>query len=183
LLPTSPSSFSLTSLPRTGSTWRANPRPIGPDGIAPLVVETIVAAAQAGFTHFDAAENYRNERSVGAGLKTSGIPREQQYIVSKVHPNLGKVEEEIKRQLELFQTDYLDLYLIHTPKATEQAGISLKEAWERLEKLQEQGLVRFVLPFLFLSLSPFYFPLPFLASLLSVLHLRERPPDLSSPLQ
>ncbi|GAA5861770.1 hypothetical protein JCM8547_000731 [Rhodosporidiobolus lusitaniae] len=126
----------------TGSTWRSNPRPVREDGIAPAVVDTIKAAAEAGFRHFDGAENYRNEKSVGAGLKATGIPRSELYIVSKVHPSLGKVEEEIKRQLDLFGVDYLDLYLIHTPKAASQAGISLLEAWKSLEALADQGVIK-----------------------------------------
>ncbi|GAA6029422.1 hypothetical protein JCM8097_003670 [Rhodosporidiobolus ruineniae] len=126
----------------TGSTWRANPRPVGPDGVAPAVVEVITAAASAGFTHFDAAENYKNEKSVGAGLRATGLPRDQLFVVSKVHRSLGDVEAEVKRQLALLQVDYLDLYLIHTPKAAEQIGISLEEAWKRLEAEVDSGRVR-----------------------------------------
>ncbi|GAA5916842.1 hypothetical protein JCM6882_006371 [Rhodosporidiobolus microsporus] len=126
----------------TGSDWRANPRPVGPDGVASEVVDVIVSAAKAGFRHFDAAENYKNEVSVGAGLEATGLSRDELYITSKVHPSLGKVEEEIQRQLKLLRVDYLDLYLIHSPKAAEQAGLTLKEAWARLEALVDQGLVR-----------------------------------------
>lgn len=39
-----------------GSEWRVKPREEDGDGVAREVVEAIVAAAKAGFRHFDAAE-------------------------------------------------------------------------------------------------------------------------------
>ncbi|GAA6003161.1 hypothetical protein JCM10207_001778 [Rhodosporidiobolus poonsookiae] len=126
----------------TGSDWRSNPRPVGDDGVAPAVVDAVTSAAAAGFRHFDCAENYKNELSVGAGLKATGLPRSELFITSKVHRSLARLEEEVQRQLELLQVKQLDLYLVHTPKACEPAGMTLEQAWKRMEVLVDEGLVR-----------------------------------------
>jgi len=39
-----------------GSEWRKNPRAEDTDGVAQEVVQAVVAAANVGFRHFDAAE-------------------------------------------------------------------------------------------------------------------------------
>ena len=43
-----------------------------------------VADAVLGYRHFDTAQAYGNERGVGEGIRTCGIPREELFVVSKV---------------------------------------------------------------------------------------------------
>jgi diketogulonate reductase-like aldo/keto reductase len=43
-------------------------------------------ALEAGYRHIDTASFYRNERSVGAALSRSGIPREQLFVTTKWLP-------------------------------------------------------------------------------------------------
>jgi diketogulonate reductase-like aldo/keto reductase len=43
-------------------------------------------ALEAGYRHIDTASIYRNERSVGAALKRSGLPREQVFVTTKLMP-------------------------------------------------------------------------------------------------
>jgi 2,5-diketo-D-gluconate reductase A len=58
-----------TRIPQVGlGTWPMD------DATVERVVST---AVEAGYRHFDTAENYENERGVGRGLRAVGVPREQ----------------------------------------------------------------------------------------------------------
>lgn len=48
------------------------------------VADAVKAAANLGYRHFDTAQAYGNERGVGEGIRTCGIPREELFVVSKV---------------------------------------------------------------------------------------------------
>ena len=43
-------------------------------------------AFEAGYRHIDTAQLYRNERSVGAALARSGLPREEVFVTTKWLP-------------------------------------------------------------------------------------------------
>ena len=43
-------------------------------------------ALEAGYRHIDTASLYRNERSVGAALSRSGLPREELFVTTKLMP-------------------------------------------------------------------------------------------------
>ena len=47
-------------------------------------VEAVKAAIAAGYTHIDTAAVYKNEKSVGEGIKESGIKRENHFVTGKV---------------------------------------------------------------------------------------------------
>lgn len=102
-------------------------------------VDAVKTALKIGYRHIDCASRYENEDSVGIAIKESGIPREEIFITSKVwNTNQGyestlKAFEETTSKLGV---DYLDLYLIHWPKALN------KETWKALEKLYKEGKVR-----------------------------------------
>ena len=46
--------------------------------------DAVKAAVQIGYRHFDTAQAYGNERGVGEGIRTCGVPREELFVVSKV---------------------------------------------------------------------------------------------------
>jgi methylglyoxal/glyoxal reductase len=110
---------------------------------APDTVETIQAihwALEAGYRHIDTAALYRNEKSVGEAVKTSGIPRDDIFITTKVWNSdhgFQKTLDAFRRSLELLQLDYADLYLIHWPVRNK-----FIETWEALEELYDQKLTR-----------------------------------------
>ena len=51
-----------------------------------LAAELVEGAIDAGYRHVDTAKLYFNEKGVGAGVRASGIPREERAGVSKSTP-------------------------------------------------------------------------------------------------
>jgi len=110
------------------------------------VQEMVTAAINAGFTHLDGAQLYKNEDSLGAGIAAAGKRREQLFVTTKLaRPAEGRtVRDTLVESLAKLQLDYVDLFLIHTPvQYTEQPGL-LKAVWKEMEALKKEGLARSV---------------------------------------
>ncbi|EGI64604.1 PREDICTED: 1,5-anhydro-D-fructose reductase-like isoform X1 [Acromyrmex echinatior] len=97
------------------------------------------AALEMGYRHIDTAAVYENERFIGNVLKkwldSGRIKRSDLFIVTKVPPNgnrSGDIEKWLKRSLRNLRLAYLDLYLVHTPFAYQDAG-------EEFHPLNEEG--------------------------------------------
>jgi 2,5-diketo-D-gluconate reductase A len=105
--------------------------------------ERVVAEAiELGYRLVDTAENYRNERGVGLGLKASGVAREDLFVTTKFNKEWHGVDlaaEACERGLDRLGLDYLDLLLIHWPNPQHGKYI---EAWEGLVGLLESGRVK-----------------------------------------
>jgi 2,5-diketo-D-gluconate reductase A len=94
-------------------------------------------ALEAGYRHVDTAQLYRNERSVGAAIRRSGIPREQSFVTTKWLPTVRSAGPALEQSLERLGMGYVDLYLIHWPVPF-RAG----RGWHDLEELADRGLAR-----------------------------------------
>lgn len=94
-------------------------------------------ALEAGYRHVDTASMYRNERSVGAALGRSGLPRDQLFVTTKLLPNRPSAAKELEKSLARLRLDYVDLYLIHWP-----LPLWNTRQWRQLESLAERGLAR-----------------------------------------
>jgi len=106
----------------------------------------VTAAINAGFTHLDGAQLYKNEDSLGAGIAAAGKRREQLFVTTKLaRPAEGRtVRDTLVESLAKLQLDYVDLFLIHTPvQYIEQPGL-LKAVWKEMEALKKEGLARSV---------------------------------------
>jgi diketogulonate reductase-like aldo/keto reductase len=99
-------------------------------------------ALEAGYRHVDTAALYGNERDVGEAIHSSGIPREEIFVTTKLwnddHGYDGALRafEESRERLGL---DVVDLYLIHWPVRRLRV-----DSWRALEKLYRDGLCRAV---------------------------------------
>ncbi|WP_028975249.1 aldo/keto reductase [Spirochaeta cellobiosiphila] len=96
-------------------------------------------ALEAGYRHIDTASLYKNEKGVGQGIRESGVPREDIFLVSKVwntDQGYEHTKKAFRESLERLGTDYLDLYLIHWPK---QAS---PETWLAMEELYNEGRIK-----------------------------------------
>jgi diketogulonate reductase-like aldo/keto reductase len=127
--------------------------------------QAVIAALDAGFRHFDAAERYRNEAAVGEALQevfsAGKIHREDVFITTKLW-NTNHRPERVKPAFDAsrrrLQVDYIDAYLIHTPFAFQPGdeqdprdengkviydnGVTLLETWRAMESLVDEGLAR-----------------------------------------
>lgn len=50
-------------------------------------VNSVRAAIQNGYRLIDTASYYGNEREVGEGVRKSGVPREEIFVITKLYPN------------------------------------------------------------------------------------------------
>ncbi|MBL0389015.1 aldo/keto reductase [Tumebacillus sp. ITR2] len=108
------------------------------------LVNAVKTAIQHGYRSIDTAAIYGNEQGVGQGIReglgVAGISREDVFVTSKVwNADLGYEEtrKAFETSLSKLGLDYLDLYLIHWPKAGK-----YKEAWRALESLYAEGRVK-----------------------------------------
>ena len=113
--------------------------------------EVILNAIKAGYRSLDTAQMYENEEEVGCAVKESGIPRAEFFLTSKLNRNLlgyDRAKEELEKTLKRLGTDYLDLYLLHWPRADYgKAGFDDwkeldAESWRALEELQKEGKIK-----------------------------------------
>jgi diketogulonate reductase-like aldo/keto reductase len=93
-------------------------------------------ALELGYRHIDTARLYRNEESVGAAVRASGVPREEVFVTTKLHPRSGDGVEALEESLRTLGFDYVDLYLIHWPTGR------ADEQWRALEAGYERGLAK-----------------------------------------
>jgi diketogulonate reductase-like aldo/keto reductase len=109
-----------------------------PEG-APTI-QAVHWALEAGYRHIDTAALYGNERSVGEAVRSSGLPREQVFVTTKVwndDQRRGRVRAAFDESLRKLNLDYIDLYLVHWPVRDK-----IRSTWAELEKLRAEGMVR-----------------------------------------
>jgi diketogulonate reductase-like aldo/keto reductase len=131
------------NIPKLGfGTWM-----IRDDAAARAVHEAI----QIGYRHIDTAEAYENERGVGEGVRSSGVPRDQVFVTTKLvaeSKSYADAKERIDRSLQALGLDHIDLMLIHSPqpwaefREAERYFEGNAEAWRALEEAHEAGKLR-----------------------------------------
>ena len=112
----------------------------------------VKAAAELGYRHFDTAQAYGNERGVGEGVRTCGVPREELFVVSKVaaeHKTYEQAKAGIDETLKKMGLDYLDMMIIHSPQpwvkvnqCDDRYVEGNRAAWRALENAYKEGKLR-----------------------------------------
>jgi len=100
-------------------------------------------ALRLGYRHIDTAEMYDNEREVGEGLRASGVPRNDVFVVTKIWPSHFAPRELLraaKESLSKLRVQEVDLLLLHWPNPK----IPLSETLGALCKVKEAGLARHI---------------------------------------
>ena len=102
-------------------------------------IRCVQEAISVGYRLIDTAHIYGNEESVGAGIKKSGINREELFITSKLWVDDSGYENTktaFETSLNKLGLEYLDLYLIHRPRG------DVKGSWKAMEELYEAGKIK-----------------------------------------
>jgi 2,5-diketo-D-gluconate reductase B len=101
----------------------------------------IELAISLGYRHFDTAEMYTNEATVGAAIAASGLPRGEVHLTTKVMQDYlapDALRASMDRSLAALKMDYVDLYLIHWPMPDMDMAATLGE----MMRLKEAGRAR-----------------------------------------
>jgi len=104
-----------------------------------LCVQLVEAALQLGYRHLDTAQMYGNEREVGAGMRASGLPREEVFLTTKVwftRLAAGDFERSVDESLERLALPWVDLLMIHWPNSE----VPLAQSIASLCKVKKAGL-------------------------------------------
>ncbi len=102
----------------------------------------VLAAIDVGYRHFDTARIYRNEEGLGRALRSSGLPRDEFFVTTKLwnrEQGTDSARQALHLSLRKLQLEYVDLYLIHWPAPAR--GLAL-ESWQTLIALRDEGLIR-----------------------------------------
>ncbi|RVV99030.1 aldo/keto reductase [Mesobaculum littorinae] len=115
------------------------------------VADAVKAAVEIGYRHIDTAQAYGNERGVGEGIRSCGVPRDQLFVQTKLDAGVKDYEgakSAIEGSLETLGLDYIDLFVIHSPQPWDQFGSDNRffegnlAAWKAMEEALEAGKVR-----------------------------------------
>jgi diketogulonate reductase-like aldo/keto reductase len=96
-------------------------------------------AIDVGYRLIDTAASYGNEEAVGNAIKTSGVPRNELFVTTKVwiaDTGYEKTKKAFDRSMKRLQLDYLDLYLIHQPYG------DVFGSWRAMEELYREGRIK-----------------------------------------
>ncbi len=105
--------------------------------------EIVDHALKTGYRHLDTAAMYGNEDAVGAGLRASGVARDDVFVTTKVWwTNLAEkdLRKSTEESLRLLGLDQVDLLLIHWPNDS----IPLAESIGALNRVKADGLARHI---------------------------------------
>lgn len=102
--------------------------------------QTVVEEAiKTGYRLIDTAQVYGNEEAVGKAIKTSGVPREELFITTKLwisNFSYEAAKDAFNESLRKLDLDYVDLYLLHQPFG------DIFGAWRALEELYKEGKIK-----------------------------------------
>ncbi|OEJ37471.1 2,5-diketo-D-gluconic acid reductase [Streptomyces agglomeratus] len=100
----------------------------------------VTDALAAGYRLLDTAAAYGNEVAVGRAIRSSGIPREELFVTTKLWVQDAPAERNAKRafetSLDKLGLGHVDLYLMHQPFG------DVYGQWRAMEDLYREGRVK-----------------------------------------
>ena len=104
-------------------------------------------AIKVGYRAIDTAQAYGNEAEVGKAIsraiKDGLVTRKDLFIATKLSfendAGYAQVQALVQKQLQLLQTEYLDLYYLHSAQKNDEIT---RTTWKGLEVLHQQGTIR-----------------------------------------
>ncbi|MBZ2167358.1 2,5-didehydrogluconate reductase DkgB [Marinobacter sp. F4216] len=129
--------MSFSSIPRIGmGTFRLK----GNDAR-----EAVKSALSLGYRHIDTAQMYENEAEVGDGITSSGIPRREVFVTTKIwfdQLHASDLINSLHDSLTRLKTDHVDLTLIHWPSPDDE--VPMEEYLGALRDAQREGLTEHI---------------------------------------
>ncbi|MBO6849896.1 MAG: 2,5-didehydrogluconate reductase DkgB [Marinobacter sp.] len=107
--------------------------------------DAVKSALSLGYRHIDTAQMYENEAEVGDGIVSSGIPRREVFLTTKIWHNKLHASDLINSlhdSLARLKTDHVDLALIHWPSPDDQ--VPMAEYLGALRDAQREGLAEHI---------------------------------------
>lgn len=108
-----------------------------PDDEAAQAVST---AIEAGYRSIDTAAIYENEVGTGKAIASAGVAREELFVTTKLWNSANEtwtrdgVLREFDASLSKLGLDYVDLYLIHWPRAMREDYVTIWNAFGEIAK-------------------------------------------------
>lgn len=111
--------------------------------------DAVRAAVEIGYRNIDTAQAYGNERGVGEGVRTSGVPRDDLFVSTKLAAEIKDYDgaaAAIDGSLQTMDLEYIDLMLIHSPQPWDDFrggdyAVGNRQAWRALEEAHEAGKI------------------------------------------
>lgn len=102
-----------------------------------VCVKSVTEHLKAGGRLIDTAFMYHNEKAVGQGVRESGVPREEVFVITKLYPSqFANAEAAIEEALKKLDLEYIDMMLLHHP------GPHEVEAYKAMERSVQAGKIR-----------------------------------------
>ncbi|PSM44777.1 2,5-diketo-D-gluconic acid reductase [Streptomyces dioscori] len=99
--------------------------------------QAVTEALAAGYRMLDTASSYGNEEAVGRAIRSSGIPRADLFVTTKLYVQDTPAQENTTRAFETslgkLGLDHVDLYLMHQPYG------DVYGQWRAMEALHHEG--------------------------------------------
>jgi 2,5-diketo-D-gluconate reductase B len=115
---------------------------LGTFGLAGKACRAAVESALAiGYRHIDTAAMYGNEEPIGEAIASSGLPRDQLHVTTKVwYDSLAPqaLKRSFDTSLHKLKLDHVDLFLVHWPAPE----MDLPAIFETLAALKAEGRTR-----------------------------------------
>ncbi|MGW4477096.1 aldo/keto reductase [Rhodococcus triatomae] len=105
----------------------------------------VTSALSIGYRSIDTAAIYGNEVGTGRAIASSGVPRDELFVTTKLWNSASTpwtrdaVFFEFEASLDRLGLDYLDLYLIHWPRPVRD---DYRTIWRAFTELKADGRVR-----------------------------------------
>ncbi|MGW1864599.1 aldo/keto reductase [Streptomyces mauvecolor] len=102
--------------------------------------QAVTDALAVGYRLLDTAAAYGNEEAVGRAIKSSGIPREELFVTTKLWVQDAPAQDNARRAFDASLTklglDHVDLYLMHQPFG------DVYGQWRAMEAVNREGLAK-----------------------------------------
>ncbi len=103
--------------------------------------DVVRQAFEVGYRHIDTAQMYQNEKGVGEAIASSGIPRDELYVTSKLNNGFHEPDDARRafdETMSALALDRIDLFLIHWPLPTQYDG-DFVSTWKTMLEFVEDG--------------------------------------------